>query len=185
MGPWGSCSDSCSGPSKQTRDVFCVVKLRGHARITTDMVCPTNSRPVTEQNCDGSCSDRWYTGDWTTCDENCPSGVQRREVRCLNLQGKQTNACNVEQMPLVKRTCICSKHDDFRDKQRPSQDQPQDRKKIFIRKSISQQFISTGSCQDHIRNCYLAVQARLCQYPYYKTHCCVSCAKAHQETVIL
>ncbi|RZC35432.1 PLAC domain containing protein [Asbolus verrucosus] len=38
-----------------------------------------------------------------------------------------------------------------------------------------------GSCIDRIRNCYLAVQARLCKYHYYTSHCCVSCKKAQQD----
>ncbi len=37
-------------------------------------------------------------------------------------------------------------------------------------------FIVGESCDDKFKNCQLVVQARLCNYSYYKSICCLSCS---------
>ncbi|XP_017773534.1 PREDICTED: thrombospondin type-1 domain-containing protein 4-like [Nicrophorus vespilloides] len=162
-GPWESCSNSCSGEAKQKRDVFCVVKLRGHARITVDMTCPAGQKPEAERSCSGKCEPLWFSGEWGGC-EHCPNGVQRREVKCLTGDGQHSTRCQPEHMPLIKRSCSCPKAEES--KLKPSHDEPIDR-----------------NCVDKISNCHLAVQARLCQYGYYTTHCCVSCKRSNQDLI--
>ncbi|XP_008195650.1 thrombospondin type-1 domain-containing protein 4 [Tribolium castaneum] len=158
-GPWSPCPDSCSETPVQKRDVFCVVKIRGQAHITNEMTCPVGTKPPVDQPCAGTCPPMWFFGEWGVCE--CPAGVQRREVRCMDVQGRGSNGCEGE-VPPGKRQCGCSRIEEHRHK--PAQDEPADR-----------------SCVDRIRNCYLAVQARLCQYPYYTNHCCVSCKRAQQD----
>ncbi|KAG5874393.1 hypothetical protein JTB14_012376 [Gonioctena quinquepunctata] len=160
-GPWGSCSDSCTGRATQKREIFCVVKLRGRSHITNEMTCPAHLKPPEEQLCDGVCPSHWYFGDWRDCEGTCPVGVQRRELRCLDIYGRQTDGCPENDMPVAKRTCACEKKADSRERMRPAQDEPINR-----------------SCVDKIHKCKLALQARLCHYPYYVTHCCESCRRA-------
>ncbi|CAG9821234.1 unnamed protein product [Phaedon cochleariae] len=160
IGPWNSCSDSCSDRAKQKREVFCVVKIRGKSHITNDMTCPAHLKPNDEQPCDGSCPPHWYFGDWRQCEGTCPVGIQRREVRCLDIHGRDTNGCPENDMPVAKRTCACETNSDSGERYQPAQDEPADR-----------------SCVDRIRKCKLAVQARLCHYPYYVSHCCESCRR--------
>ncbi|KAK9717542.1 ADAM-TS Spacer 1 [Popillia japonica] len=96
-GPWGSCSDSCSGQPKEVREVYCVVKVRGQARISMDMTCSAH-KPESERACRGSCVPSWYVGEWGACEGNCPSGMQKREVRCLDANEHESNYCNRSQM---------------------------------------------------------------------------------------
>ncbi|KAK9874024.1 hypothetical protein WA026_002378 [Henosepilachna vigintioctopunctata] len=161
-GPWDECSDSCSGSAHQNRDVICIVKLKGQLRITNEMTCPNHLKPPNVQPCSGKCDPYWFTGDWSHC-ENCPNGIQRRTVRCMDVNGLPSNKCLENDIPASKKSCDCHQRDE-KDKYRPALDQPIDQ-----------------NCVDKIRNCYLAVQARLCQYEYYKSQCCTACRKAQQD----
>ncbi|KAJ8916379.1 hypothetical protein NQ315_005077 [Exocentrus adspersus] len=128
-GPWGSCSESCNGRSKQKRDVFCIVKIRGQSHITNDMTCSSQSKPYEEQACDGVCPPHWFIGDWGQCEGGCPVGVQRREVKCLDHHGRAANGCTESDMPVSKRTCACDgNNSDQRERYKPAQDEPIDRK---------------------------------------------------------
>ncbi|XP_019865966.1 thrombospondin type-1 domain-containing protein 4 [Aethina tumida] len=166
-GPWGTCSDSCSGPAKQKREVYCIVKIRGQPHITNEMTCTSHLKPHSEQHCDGRCPARWFSGDWGQCEGNCPTGTQRRRVTCMEANGVTSNSCVEDDIPIGKRPCACQNREDHRDRYRPAQDEPSDR-----------------SCKDKIHNCHLAVRARLCQYPYYTSHCCVSCKTAQQDLLV-
>ncbi|KAL3288916.1 hypothetical protein HHI36_003361 [Cryptolaemus montrouzieri] len=164
-GPWGECSDSCSGQAHQNREIICIVKLRGQSRITNDMTCPSHLKPPNIQSCSGKCDPYWFTGDWGYC-ENCPNGIQTRDVRCMDVNGIPSSRCLEANIPVSKRSCDCQRRED-KDKYRPAQDQPVDQ-----------------NCVDKIRNCNLAVQARLCQYPYYQIQCCMACRKVQQDQLL-
>lgn len=71
------------------------------------MTCPAIEKPVAEKTCEGTCPPRWFTGEWGTCEGQCPNGVQRREVRCLEYDGRYATSCT-EDMPPLKRSCHCS-----------------------------------------------------------------------------
>lgn len=166
-GPWNTCTDSCNGQSKQKRDVHCVIRLRGQPRLTNDMTCSSASKPETERPCDGTCPPRWFSGEWSEC-HDCPNGNQRREVKCMSVHGQYSNLCDMEAKPLVKRSCACPKiHEDRIKPASSQQDQPM-----------------TRGCVDLIQHCYQAVQARLCKYPYYTSHCCHSCQRAGQQDAL-
>nr|XP_022913821.1 thrombospondin type-1 domain-containing protein 4 isoform X1 [Onthophagus taurus] len=165
-GPWGPCSDTCDGQGREIREVLCVIKVKGQTRLGVEMMCPGHNRPESERSCRGHCNPTWYSGEWSICDGNCPEGSQSREVRCFDVNGRYSAACNVEEMPNSRRDCVCNKKEDHRDhRYKPVQDEPPvDR-----------------NCVDKVKTCHLAVQARLCRYDYYTTHCCVSCNKAGQD----
>lgn len=164
IGPWGPCSESCNGVSKQTREVMCLVKVKGQTRIANDMTCSVQEKPITERACSGQCTPKWFVGEWGVCEGPCPAGIQRREMRCMEANGAQSNLCTDSERPIVKRSCGCERKDDQMNI--PSHDEPQDH-----------------TCADKIRNCHLAVQARLCQYQYYNNSCCASCRRAPQEII--
>lgn len=109
VGPWSKCTDPCHGQSIQTRDVQCIVQLRGQYRITNDITCSTIEQPEIERICKENlrCPDSWFVGEWTVCD--CQSAsVQKRDVRCLTSSGQPTNVCKAEDMPLYKKSCGCN-----------------------------------------------------------------------------
>ncbi|XP_076267689.1 thrombospondin type 1 domain containing lonely heart isoform X2 [Rhynchophorus ferrugineus] len=159
-GPWGECSDSCNGPARRKREVLCIAKLNGMSHITTDMVCSIGLKPYEEEACPGSCPPRWFTGEWGRCQGNCPTGVQKREVKCLYIDKAPSSACPENEIPPSKRPCTCENYRETRDKFtfNLAQDQPADR-----------------SCVDSLSHCKIAVQARLCNYSHYTMKCCKSC----------
>ncbi|KAF5283828.1 hypothetical protein FQA39_LY04648 [Lamprigera yunnana] len=163
-GPWGLCSESCNSVSKQSRDVLCLVKVRGQTRITNEMTCSTEDKPIAERMCIGQCPPRWFVGEWGICEGNCPNGIQRRDVRCMDVNGNGSSMCSDSERPIIKRACGCEKKDDQMNV--PAHDEPQD-----------------NTCVDNIRNCHLVVQARLCQYQYYIDNCCMSCRKSSQDII--
>lgn len=168
-GPWGPCSDSCNGEAKQKREVLCIVKIRGQLHITNEMTCSAHLKPDTEQWCRGVCPPKWFTTEeWSPCEGSCPNGIQRRDVRCLEVDGRPSSGCLSDEKPVGQRNCICSRKTE-RESFQPSQDEPSDH---FDR-----------SCVDKIRKCKLAVQARLCHYPYYVNHCCESCRRALHDNL--
>lgn len=215
-GPWSACSDPCTGLSIQTREVYCIGKVRnGHShyqpRITQDMTCSMTERPPTERPCvgDGSirigsggyCPVQWFQGEWGDC-ENCEysgSGIQRRDVRCIRptdggsndlIGGQPASGCKVDEQPLMKRPCACARnHGNMQPVQTATPMPPYARTHAHatakptmpVVKTIVQDQPGDSGCVDKIRNCYLAVQARLCQYPYYAAHCCTSCKRAPQD----
>ncbi|XP_066245264.1 thrombospondin type-1 domain-containing protein 4 isoform X1 [Euwallacea similis] len=168
-GPWGECSDSCNGLARQKREVLCIARIRGVSHVTNEMVCPVASKPYEEQSCYGLCPAQWFTGDWGKCEGACPSGVQRREVKCLDIDKRASNACPEDKIPAAKRPCACeTQHRENRDSFsfRLAQDEPVDR-----------------SCIDKIQKCRLAVQARLCSYSFYTKNCCESCRRTQQDYI--
>lgn len=169
-GPWGECSDSCNGPARQKREVLCIAKLRGVAHVTNEMVCSITSKPYEEQSCYGVCPPQWFTGDWGKCEGNCPSGVQKREVKCLDIDKRPSDRCSTDKIPIAKRSCTCETYKENKDSYsyKLAQDEPIDR-----------------SCGDRISKCRLAVQARLCHYPYYTINCCDSCKRAAQQDLLV
>jgi hypothetical protein len=85
-------------------------------------------KPATEQVCNGKCPPKWFFGEWGMCEGNCPNGVQRREVRCMDVHGKHSNGCVDSEMPIAKRQCACQRVEEHRDRYKPAQDEPVDRK---------------------------------------------------------
>lgn len=125
-GPWGACSDSCSNSPRQKREVYCIVKIKGQAHVTNEMTCSAHLKPPEEQSCEGVCPPHWYMGEWGPCEGSCPTGVQKRRVTCLDIQGTISNKCFDENMPVTKRICVCNNKENTRDVDRyqPAQDQP-------------------------------------------------------------
>ncbi|XP_071525609.1 thrombospondin type-1 domain-containing protein 4-like [Panulirus ornatus] len=103
-GPWGECSSEC-GPGLRTRPVICVV-FRGRWRVTTDVSqCKGHPRPESTEACTRPCSHEWYTSEWSQCSVSCGSGVQRREVKCLDERQEPALDCTAATKPDTRQPC--------------------------------------------------------------------------------
>lgn len=99
--------------------------IHGQIRVVSDMTCPFNERPHSEQSCEGRCPPRWHTGDWGKCEGPChgpQGGTQTREVRCLDHNGRPAHNCQSE-VPQTKRNCQCQADYRFREMSQ-AQDEP-------------------------------------------------------------
>ncbi|XP_050732888.1 thrombospondin type-1 domain-containing protein 4-like isoform X1 [Eriocheir sinensis] len=103
-GPWGECNAQC-GEGRRSRAVVCVV-FRGRWRVTTDLTqCKGHPRPDSSEACTRACSQQWYTSEWSQCSASCASGVQRREVKCLNEELEPALGCTAATKPDTRQPC--------------------------------------------------------------------------------
>ncbi|XP_068085411.1 thrombospondin type-1 domain-containing protein 4 [Anabrus simplex] len=189
-GPWGQCSAQC-GRGRQTRDAVCVAFLHSQYRVVLDMNCPSALKPETERVCEASnCSPEWYVSDWSPCSRDCGSGVQKREVKCLDDKQDPSAECDEEKRPPGKRAC--NTHDCPNSAATPGESNSAHFSSKFkddpvLNNGAGDQAVvpthdekrHTGDeCVDTLPNCHLVVQARLCLlYKFYRTSCCHSCRK--------
>ncbi|KAG8227020.1 hypothetical protein J437_LFUL000326 [Ladona fulva] len=104
-GKWGQCSTPC-GPGRQTRDVICVSFLRGQFRVTVDSDCPYSLRPESDRPCNEKpCGPEWFTTEWSQCSKPCGTGVQRREVKCVDEHQRTSLRCPEDSRPILRRAC--------------------------------------------------------------------------------
>lgn len=168
-GPWTQCSVACGGGNR-TREVVCVVFLRGSFRATLDLECDARTRPVGREPCNSLvCPPHWYFTEWTTCSRSCGRGSQERAVQCLDSQQIPSVQCSVSDRPSRTRVCNlskCSSHISL------SRDEPGYRSNTL---AATGRASSSTACIDRFRNCKLVQQARLCRFSYYNTVCCESC----------
>nr|XP_053639191.1 thrombospondin type-1 domain-containing protein 4-like isoform X2 [Cherax quadricarinatus] len=103
-GPWGECNSEC-GRGRRSRSVVCVV-FRGRWRVTTDVSqCKGDPRPDSTEACSRPCSHEWYTSEWSQCSASCGSGVQRREVKCLDERQTPALDCTSATKPDTRQPC--------------------------------------------------------------------------------
>lgn len=104
-GPWGDCSSEC-GPGRRSRAVVCVEWMRGRWKISSDVSkCKAIPRPETTEGCTKSCPHQWYTSEWSQCSASCSSGVQRREVKCLDERQEPALDCTSAEKPDTRQPC--------------------------------------------------------------------------------
>ncbi|XP_063626551.1 thrombospondin type-1 domain-containing protein 4-like isoform X1 [Cydia splendana] len=181
-GEWSPCSAACSG--RQVRGVVCI---GGTGRRLRDGSCRA-PKPETERACGGTCAPSWYLSDWSECQGPCEAGIQSRTVWCARggADGAEGAARDSEcstQRPLARRTCVparCSTRPAVRPAviSPPAVTDPQQRvtrNQNPNTQNTRDRTTANGQCIDKLSNCALAVQARLCHYPYYADYCCRSC----------
>ncbi|KAK7067818.1 hypothetical protein SK128_027960 [Halocaridina rubra] len=104
-GPWMPCSQEC-GNGTTTREVVCVVFLRGTFRATLDIECNPDTRPVEFQICNPQpCPPHWYYTDWSKCSRTCGRGTQTRSVQCLDYYQRPSVRCSIAQKPTTTKPC--------------------------------------------------------------------------------
>ncbi|RXG73852.1 ADAMTS-like protein 4 [Armadillidium vulgare] len=146
-GPWTPCSSLCGNGTK-SREVVCVVYLRGSFRATFENECDPAKRPKETGVCNTQdCPPHWYFTDWTECSRKCGRGSQRRAVQCLDSIQHPSLECSIAERPQTTRPCNT---------------QPCNEPRF-------------GNCVDRFQNCLMVLRARLCKYSYYKTICCATC----------
>nr|CAD7423667.1 unnamed protein product [Timema monikensis] len=108
-GPWGQCSPGC-GQGHQTRDVVCVAFIRGQHHVALYMNCPENLKPDTDRVCESNpCAPDWFITEWGQCSRECGTGVQKREVKCLDDKQQLSSGCAEDARPPSRR--VCNTHD--------------------------------------------------------------------------
>lgn len=180
-GPWTRCSAACE-IGEQTREVVCVAKIRGSLHVALDMNCPVE-KPEIKRHCRGPpCPAAWFASDWSECTRSCGKGMQHREVKCLESDGRVAEAgreCPEVDRPIIRR--ICNDH--------PCKNSAKDNyvgdgvnRVVHIQNDpeISNGLDENPGCKDTNSNCALVVQARLCNYKIYRRTCCLSCSKANR-----
>ncbi|KAI5635123.1 ADAM-TS spacer 1 domain-containing protein [Phthorimaea operculella] len=174
-GDWSPCSSPCGG--KQVRGVLCI---GGTGRHLKETAC-RSPKPEHERDCGGDCQATWYYSEWGQCTGNCSlgTGVQRRTVWCAKPDSASEEVECGAAKPLSQRACElhCSSiavstlpPDLIIESQKVSSHET-----TSTPKSTTIKNTQSEDCEDKLRNCALAVQARLCHYNYYMQKCCVSC----------
>lgn len=157
-GPWSQCTATC-GQGIKVRDVTCVKKLHHHSFTVVDKTnCLKEEKPATEELCEAlpECPPEWYITEWTECSASCGTGYKTRETKCVDANLKQSVLCDIGQRPIIRQSCNTN--------------------------SCLQIPLNTDPrCRDHMKQCKMVVQARLCSYPYYKQRCCETCRKHHHH----
>ncbi|XP_066901849.1 thrombospondin type-1 domain-containing protein 4 isoform X3 [Halyomorpha halys] len=148
-GPWQMCSGVCD-EGNQKRDIVCLGKVQNEFVSVPEHNCKPEEKPVPSQRCKlPDCSATWYTTEWSTCTKSCGGGVQYRKVYCVKKNLESTLCPETEKPP---KSQTCNTH-------------------------LCTTFIKDTDCVDKHKYCQKAVvQARLCNYSYYKNLCCQSCS---------
>ncbi|CAB3228800.1 unnamed protein product [Arctia plantaginis] len=181
---WSPCSANCGG--YQVRGVICI---GGNGRRLRDSSC-RGSKPETKRECGDACSPSWYLSDWSECQGPCEAGVQSRTVWCARggasgASGAARDADCTGVRPAAKKSCVpsrCSTRPPINtaviNQPPPQVSDPQQRvtrHQNHNTQNSRDRSYADGACVDKLNNCALAVQARLCHYPYYGEYCCKSC----------
>ncbi|CAE1298785.1 THSD4 [Acanthosepion pharaonis] len=157
-GPWSECTATC-GQGVKVRDVTCVNKLnRNSFTVAEESNCLKEEKPATEELCETlpDCPPEWYTSQWTECSASCGTGSKSRETKCVDANLKQSILCDISERPVTRQSCNTN--------------------------SCLQIPLNTDPmCRDHMKQCKMVVQARLCPYPYYKQRCCETCRKHYHH----
>ncbi|XP_075216571.1 thrombospondin type 1 domain containing lonely heart isoform X2 [Lycorma delicatula] len=179
-GSWSQCSATC-GLGRQTRNVVCIEVIGGHQQIVLDDNCRINERPALEQECQlQQCVPQWYTADWGICSKSCGTGVQKREVRCLDEHELYSTECSEQKKPAIRRSCnshTCPQNLDDKLPGGPGQEilPASDSNHPGDQGPADHTASNDPNCTDKFHNCHLVVQARLCKYKYYRNSCCQAC----------
>lgn len=180
-GDWSPCSAACDG--RQVRGVICI---GGNGRRLRDASCRA-PRPEAQKPCGGTCTPSWYLSNWSECQGPCEAAVQSRTVWCAKggVEGAGGAARDGEcpgLRPPARRACVparCSTTPALKPallQPPPAVIDPQQRVTRHQNHLLNKdRTYADGACVDKLNNCVLAVQARLCHYPYYAEYCCSSC----------
>lgn len=156
-GPWSECNATC-GVAYQNRVVVCVLsQRRGRTMLVGDNYCTGEEKPSTYMSCDlEPCGPEWYMNGWGRCSASCGDGQKSRDVKCLDKNKRPSAGCDPASMPRERESCNKRKCPQTG----PGRPEPTD-----------------SDCADKFSSCNMVIQARLCQYKYYKKICCESCRK--------
>ena len=108
---WGPCDTAC-GVGTQEREVACVRLTEDGERVeTNDSYCNAHTRPSVRRTCMAGvqCSYEWRHTTWSTCSAECGEGVERREVRCMEVSSRESRTddrhCDAATKPAAAQPC--------------------------------------------------------------------------------
>ncbi|KAK7600857.1 hypothetical protein V9T40_008298 [Parthenolecanium corni] len=177
--PWSRCSADC-GWGKQVRTAICMgfnTETKSYS-IAANSHCVEKEKPHLEQACsDRPCNPQWFAASWSACTRSCDSGVQRREVRCVNEDSKPSIDCEEDEKPATRRSCNMQRCAIYSDTKEIDSNIQETQTETASQSGANSDAKKSGNadCADKLNNCHLVTQARLCNYKYYKTFCCTSC----------
>ncbi|RXG73851.1 hypothetical protein Avbf_01291 [Armadillidium vulgare] len=177
-GPWTPihyCSSLCGNGTK-SREVVCVVYLRGSFRATFENECDPAKRPKETGVCNTQdCPPHWYFTDWT-------------EISINNTDLSLTKVINLEDRGLSFLANIAAENAVEEAKEELFSALIQFNIRLSsaqLPRGLKQPDLATlspamnpdviGNCVDRFQNCLMVLRARLCKYSYYKTICCATC----------
>ncbi|XP_070543141.1 thrombospondin type-1 domain-containing protein 4-like isoform X2 [Ptychodera flava] len=150
-GSWTQCSAEC-GDGSQTRAVACMLMSGADHTVVSTSLCEESEKPATIQACNiKPCESQWFITSWSECSKTCGSGHRTREVKCLDGEKQNSLSCDENKKPHARHSCNTTPCPTVAPKRK------------------------SNDCKDRFSNCNIVVQARLCNYPYYKKACCSSC----------
>ncbi|CAL1598161.1 unnamed protein product [Knipowitschia caucasica] len=88
---WGPCSKTCGGTGSQQREVVCI-----DAKGKSSRDCPEELRPVGVRQCATSPCPSWLLGEWSACSKACGRGFRRRQLKCVEADGREMASENCE-----------------------------------------------------------------------------------------
>ncbi|CRK93983.1 CLUMA_CG007508, isoform A [Clunio marinus] len=171
IGPWSLCSGDCFNSSK-SRTVVCIK----HDGFAEESECDLKSKPATFEDCKPDemkdCKPKWHLSEWSECNKNCGSGIQRRTIKCLELDSKDkilrdSSKCKYSERPAGMR--YCNTHD------------CSEKTTTYDPRVDMIQNDDDPSCRDEFPNCNMVLKSKLCGYAYYNENCCQSCRMISNE----
>lgn len=159
---WGVCSGECFNLQRR-RQVFCV---KNNA-IVDSAECNSTTKPPASMGCTLDdvkyCRPRWYYSEWTTCSKTCGGGMQRRSVRCLEINRKDNILQESQKCLYVEREPIYSTCNTMK-----CPEMLMDSRIDLVENQVLE-------CSDLFKNCGLINKAKFCKLSYYQRHCCLTC----------
>ncbi|KAH9492125.1 A disintegrin and metalloproteinase with thrombospondin motifs 9 [Bulinus truncatus] len=97
-GQWSECSRTC-GEGKETRKIICQAVTKEGWILPGEVQygCRLDEKPASARYCNnGDCdaSTHWEAGPWGQCSASCGSGLQRRQVMCVDNKREKTKRKN-------------------------------------------------------------------------------------------
>ncbi|KAG5675697.1 hypothetical protein PVAND_005581 [Polypedilum vanderplanki] len=170
IGPWSTCQGDCFNASRW-RTVVCI-KDDGFAE---ESECDLKSKPATFEDCTPDemkdCKPKWHFSEWTECSKPCGNGIQKRTVKCLEIEKnekvlKESKNCKYSERPNAMKYCN-------------TQDCSETTTTYDPRVDLLQN--DDPTCTDEFPNCEIILKASLCGYHYYNENCCKSCRSFSNE----
>lgn len=204
---WSKCSASCGDGLKQRQVVCQQLDAQGATRTLPFVSCDGTSRPENTENCTSNSCPVWVTSPWGKCSGRCLSPsttVQKRSVRCQQINGTMHSDCDHSRRPASERNCssdLCSVQ------WRPGpwggcsvacgsgfQSRRVDCVHLKTGRTLAHQHCawiqrpsswqtctsstcsSQGECRDSSPSCSAVRRLRLCHSHSHKHRCCQSCS---------